>query len=88
MVQGKSSSHPRILYPVTSLGGGFLIALVEGATKGYETEGRDEAQHDGDGLLELDGAGNSRSSEDNGGQEAQLKAIRLAIADTGAAEAI
>lgn len=62
--------------------------LAVRVAKGEHAKGGQDAEEDGDGLLEADGAGNGRAAEDDGGEEAQLDAVGLAILQAVATEAI
>lgn len=62
--------------------------LAVGVAKGKHAKGGQDTEQDGDGLLQANGAGNGRAAEDDGGEEAQLDAVGLAVLQAIAADAI
>lgn len=65
-----------------------LSSLLVGTAKGDGAEGGQDGEQDGDRLLETDGAGDGRTAENNRGKETQLNAVRLAVLNTIATEAV
>lgn len=66
----------------------ILQTLAVGIAKGQEAERRQDAEHDGHGFPEPDGARDGRAAEDDGGQQAQLDAVGLAVLDSVASEGV
>lgn len=65
-----------------------LSRVLVGLAEGNGTKGGQHTEEDRDGLLEADGAGNGRAAEDDRGEEAQFHAVRLAVLDAIATEAV
>lgn len=65
-----------------------LQALAEGVAKRNHAKDGQDAEADGHGLAQPDGAGNGRATEDDRGQERQLNAVRLPVLDAVSAESV
>jgi len=53
-----------------------------------ESNTSEHAQADGEGFLALEGARDAGACEDDGGEEGELDAVGLAVADAEATEAV
>lgn len=78
--QKKPSSH----VPETQ----NLGPLGEGGSEDGHAKGRDDAQHDGHGLPQLDGARDGCAAQDDRRENAELHAVGVAVVDAVSAEAV
>ena len=79
---------PTVQLSALSLSVAPLQPPAESRAEHVESVQRDNAQGDRDRLLQADGSGDGRTAEDDGGQEAELDAIRLVVLDLVAAKGI
>lgn len=66
----------------------FLQALAEGIAKGEQAERREDAEQDRNGLPQPDRTGNCRTTQDGGGEQAELNAPRFAVLNAVASEKV
>lgn len=88
--QYRSSAFRDTLYckPRSSTSATSLQPAAESSAKCVQAIQSDDAQGDGDRLLQADSPRDGGTTEDDGGKEAELDAVRLVVLDTVAAEGI
>ena len=76
------------LSPNTSIPRDLGGPLGEGAAEDDHAKGRHDAQHDGDGLPQLDGAREGGAAQEDRGEQGQLYAVGVPVVDAVPAEAV